>query len=447
MIGTVRDVNSRGQGVLVPDDGGKVYFVDGVLPGEMVRLAVISEKKGYGVGRLVELLEPSPHRVTPRCSWFGRCGGCQLQHGSYDVQLRIKENAVRSAMERLAGVQLESIVCEPSPSAWGYRNKASFPVQFRKGGRIGFFRVGSHELVPIDGCPVLMPHLDGLYRSFRSTLLPSLSGSFRAFYDERRNRGMLRHVVFRGNRAGQSMIMPVVTSLRDRVLRLRIEKGLRRVRTELSGVGSALWNINPRKGNRILGDETVPIWGDGLISEVVSGAMLQYDGTAFFQVNPDQVEALFRYAAHLAAELDGSVVELYAGVGALTSLLARQARSVLAVEEWLPAVERLSLNMEANGLDNVRALCGRAEDLLPQLTAERPQTVVLDPPRSGCASEVMDAVDESTALRLLYVSCNPATLARDVRIMMDKGWKLRQVRSFDLFPQTCHVETVCLMSR
>lgn len=442
LILRIRDINSTGQGVALSEDG-KVIFVDGALPGERVLVSMIQEKKSYGRARLVEIESPSDDRVTPKCPWFGSCGGCQIQHGSYGLQISLKEAMVKSAMERIGGVDVGEVTCVPSERIWEYRNKASFPVRAGKEGGIGFFRPNSHSIVPIDRCPVLKPEIDNIYSAIRRDLQEELS-SPGFFYNEKNNSGFLRHIVARSNENKELLLMLVVSIFNKNIMD-KVSSYLK------SKYGDRLlslsWNLNDKKGNRIIGEKTLSSWGENLISERLDYFSFRYDGTAFFQVNTLQAENLFEVASEWAASPEDKVVELYAGVGALTSYLSKNAKSVLAVEEWRPSVERLEENMSLNGIENVNSLCGKAEDLIKAMIEEKPKVVVVDPPRTGCAPEVLSSITESGASKLVYVSCNPATLARDTAILIKAGWKFSELRSFDLFPQTCHVETVARFTR
>nr|WP_321503693.1 23S rRNA (uracil(1939)-C(5))-methyltransferase RlmD [uncultured Dethiosulfovibrio sp.] len=442
LILKIRDINSTGQGVALSEEG-KVIFVDGALPGERVLVSMIQEKKNYGKARMIEIETPSDDRVTPKCPWFGSCGGCQIQHGSYGLQISLKEAMVKSTMGRIGGVDVGDVICVPSERRWGYRNKASFPVRSGKEGGIGFFRPNTHSVVPIDRCPILKPEIDGIYSAIRKDFQEELSSSG-FFYNEKNNSGFLRHIVARSNESNDLILMLVVSSFNKK----HIDKISNYLKFKYSHVLMSLsWNLNDKKSNRIIGDNTFSVWGKNLISERLGDFSFVYDGTAFFQVNTLQAENLFELASEWAASPEDRVVELYSGVGALTSYLSKNAKSVLAVEEWRPSVERLEENMFLNGIGNVNSLCGKAEELIKAMIKEKPKVVVVDPPRTGCAPEVLSAITESVASKLVYVSCNPATLARDTAILIKAGWNLSKLRSFDLFPQTCHVETVVLFIR
>ncbi|MDD4835958.1 MAG: 23S rRNA (uracil(1939)-C(5))-methyltransferase RlmD [Dethiosulfovibrio sp.] len=439
---TIRDLNSNGQGVALCDSG-KVIFVDKALPGEKVRVSIVQEKKNYGRAALLEIETPSVDRIQPKCQWYEACGGCQVQHASYSLQIAMKKNMVRSAMERIGGVEIKDFECVPSDREWGYRNKASFPVRWGRDGGIGFFRPESHSIVSIDNCPVLMTAINDFYSKFKDTVM---SGFFdRGFlYDEKRHSGLLRHIVMRSNEKNELLLMLVASEL-NRARMASLEKAMERdYRDQLL---SMAWNVNDKKGNRIIGDRMASVWGENIITERLGDFSLSYDGTAFFQVNTLQAEKLFTLAAQWADSPGGKLVELYSGVGALTSFLAKSAKSVLAIEEWGPSIDRLKENMSNNGIDNVRGICGRAEDLTRSVVEEKPDVIVVDPPRSGCLPEVLDSITESSASKTVYVSCNPATLARDTAFLIRSGWGLKDIKSFDLFPQTCHVETVACFTR
>ncbi len=444
---TIRDVNSRGQGVAV-SDSGKIVFVDGALPEEKVLAVIRQEKKNYSRGDVVDIEKASPDRARPECPWFGRCGGCQLQHANYDLQIKIKKNLVRESMKRIGNVSgIDEIECVASPEIWGYRNKASFPLRAEGHGKMGFFKQNTHAVVPIDRCPVLMPHIESFYISLREKFLPRLGGIPGAIYDETTGKGVFRHIVIRGNLNKEILLLAVLTSLKNKKILSEMNSILEEMKIENNLFVSSGWNLNDSKGNRIIGEKYMPLWGSGFLSESIDKMSFLYSGTAFFQVNSLQAERLFLYASELAECPEGRLVELYSGVGALTAFLAKKSRSVLAVEEWKPSVDMLNKNMELNCIDNVRGLCGRAEDLLKALVDEKPDVVVVDPPRTGCASEVLNALTCSSAKKIVYVSCNPSTLARDSAYLLNNGWKIHSIKSFDLFPQTCHVETVALLQR
>lgn len=432
----IERLSSDGSGIARTGRG--VVFVSGALPGEQVDAEVVQRRKDFALARTTAVVRPSPGRVVPRCPVFGQCGGCQLQHADYPLQLSLKAELVRDAMTRIGGFPpelLEALECVSSPLPWGYRNKASFPVQSLRGRIVtGFYRAGTHRLVPLKRCPVNAGPLDALY----GTVLRALASLPFSGYDERTHEGKLRHLVMRaGLNTGQTLLSFVVNG------RLAA-KGIKAlVAAGASGRPTTLTlNHNSKPGNVILGTHTEPLIGSGRIAERLDGWTLEFDTTSFFQVNTGQAERLFRYAAEQVRGTD--VLELYSGVGSLTCYLARGAR-VTAVEEWRSAVKMAERNMEANGLE-VRTLCARAEEAVGDLHGSY-GTVVVDPPRDGCDRAVLEAIHGFRVPRVVYVSCNPATLARDARILAGHGYRLASIRSFDMFPQTVHVETVAVLER
>ncbi|MCL2009550.1 MAG: 23S rRNA (uracil(1939)-C(5))-methyltransferase RlmD, partial [Synergistaceae bacterium] len=437
---TIEKISSDGRGIARTGDG--VVFTEGALPGEVVEAEVVQRKKDFAFARVRRVIQANPQRVEPACPAFGTCGGCQLQHASYALQLEIKAEVVRDALKRIGGldavIDLSGVQCSPSPRQWGYRNKASFPVRKIKGKPLmGFFRADSHWLVPVQSCPVSAAPLNELF----SIMQNELPGLRLDVYDEREHKGALRHVILRaGIHTGQTLASLVLNG-RLNAQNMKSIAGLCRPLKKLT---TLTINHNSRPGNVILGDRTEALKGDGLIGERLDGWLLSYDTSSFFQVNTEQAAALYRYARELArAGESADVLELYSGVGSLTCYLA-ETETLTAVEEWGRAVELMEKNLEDNGIHNVRVIKGKAEE------ADTPgpyDLVVLDPPRGGCERAVLDRIIEMGIGRVIYVSCNPATLARDAKILKEGGYMPKSARAFDMFPQTVHVETVMLMER
>ncbi|MDR1730921.1 MAG: 23S rRNA (uracil(1939)-C(5))-methyltransferase RlmD [Synergistaceae bacterium] len=439
----IEKMSSDGSGIARTEEG--VVFVPGALPEETVEAEVVVRKKDFAVARLVALKEAHPRRIAPACPVFESCGSCQLQHAEYGLQTELKAGLVRDALARIGGFDLREegfsgLECAPSPQIWGYRNKASFPVRKIRGKPVaGFYQAGSHRLVQLESCPVnaapLNRHFGVLQRE-----LPKLGMDA---WSDREMKGTLRHIVLRaGLHTGETLFSLVVGSRLDTAKMKKIAS----LSGILKNVTTLTLNHNLRPGNVILGERTEVLRGDGLISERLDGWTLRYDTESFFQVNTDQSIRLYRHVQGLAA---GKTLELYSGVGSMTCYLS-EVGFVTAVEEWRGAVGLMKKNLEDNGIGNVRALCGRAEDVMTDLTGEY-DSVVLDPPRSGCERRVLDKTGEFAPERIVYVSCNPSTLARDLKILTDGEKKtkytVKSIRAFDMFPQTVHVETVVLLER
>ena len=432
---------SDGAGISRTDRG--IIFVQNALPGEKVLAEVVSRKKDFMIADTVEVEQTNSGRVKPRCKYYGKCGGCQLQHADYDLQLTLKAGVVRDAMTRLGGFDaklFESLTCEPSPEFWGYRNKAAFPVQGLKGKIVtGFYRAGTHRLELIRQCPVNAKKLNEIY----GKILDNLDKNKYPFdgYDEREGTGKLRHIIARtGINTGESLLSFVING----------KMSAKSVKALVSLGNSArpdtlTINHNSKPGNVILGTYTENLIGSGLITEKLGKFRLAFDTTSFFQVNTGQAEKLFTYASD---QIDGAknILELYSGTGSLTCYLAEKVSRVTSVEEWRSAVKMASRNLQANNFSNVEALCGRSEEVIADLKGNY-DAVVLDPPRDGCERSVLEAINDFGVRKIVYVSCNPATLARDCKILEGKGYELVSVKAFDMFPQTAHVESVAVLLR
>lgn len=437
----VSALSSDGTGISRTDKG--IIFVQGGLPGEIVRAEIVSRKKDFMIADTLSVERPSPDRVIPKCKYYGKCGGCQLQHTSYDSQLRLKAELVRDAMIRIGGFERDKFAgleCEASPSSWGYRNKAAFPVQTLIGRIItGFYRAGTHRLELIRTCPVNAERINFMYTKILDSLDKNalqLTG-----YDERTNTGKLRHIITRtGINTGDSLISFVINGkLSAKGVKSLISLG------NASRPSTITMNHNSKPGNVILGTYTENITGSGLITERLGKYKFMFGTSSFFQVNTGQAEKLFAYASSQAGDAK-NILELYSGTGSLTCYLADKAKSITSIEEFRGAVHMAMKNLRSNGFDNVRTLCGRSEEVIADLK-DKYDCVVLDPPRDGCARPVIDAVNEFGVKKIVYVSCNPATLARDCKIFSSYGYNLVSIKSFDMFPQTAHVESVAVLLR
>ena len=444
----IETVNSRGQGIARFGGDRFVLFVPGALPGEVVRGRVAVLKKSYGVLQVESIEEAHEARITPACPWFGMCGGCAVQHASYELQLELKSSILDQALKRVGGISNVSPErCEASPAIWTYRNKASFPVAaMDNGAAIGFYREGTHNLVRVDQCPVLEPSLGELI----SPLTELLKETGVEVYDPRKGSGLLRHIVVRTRSgSGKAMIVAVLNTPPadrppDRIMPFL--HSLADMAGESEGI---VVNYNTSPGNTIFGGRSIPITGTGLISESIGPFSLSYGPTSFFQVNTRQAAELFRAASqHLDMAGSSKVLELYSGTGALTLYIARGRQRVVAVEEWPESTDFLRRNMEENGLRGLVDPVGMtAERAVKALSGKSFDAVVLDPPRKGCSMEVLSGLTKILPPLIIYTSCNPATLARDASFLCANGYRLREVRAFDMFPQTSHVECLSVFER
>ena len=432
----ITGLSSDGAGIARTSNG--VIFVNGALPGEIVTAEIILRKKDFSIGRLISIEKISENRVKPKCKYYGKCGGCQLQHVNYEGQLKLKADLVIDAMKRIGGFDDEcvnEIKCEPSPEKWGYRNKASFPVQGVNGKILtGFYKLRTHEIEFINNCPVNAPEINRLYKN----LLDEISGHGINLdgYNEKTNKGKLRHIILRtGINTAENLLSFVING---RLSQKNISSLIKLCANFTPD--TITLNFNSKPGNTILGIRSEAIYGNGIISEQLNNFKLLMDTSSFFQVNTNQAEKLFSYVQNLARDYK-NILELYSGVGSLTCYLAENS-NVTSIEEWRPAVNMAVKNFKLNNL-RVKALCGKAEDLINDISGNF-DAVVLDPPRDGCERGVLEFINRLGIKNVIYVSCNPATLARDLKILAAHGYKLASIKSFDMFPQTVHVETVAV---
>lgn len=429
---------SGGEGVARIE--GMAVFVKGALRGE--RVEVLIEHIGHNAawGHIAKLLEPSPQRVEPDCPYYGVCGGCQFRHMTYGEELEAKRRRVEDALRRIGGAELAVSVIHGSENTQRYRNKVQFPVS---AGAVGYYQGRTHRVVDIADC-LLQPEADTACRA-------AVKGWMERFaipaYDEKTGRGLVRHLFLRTNSAGE-ILCCLVANGRKLPHGEELAEALRQAAPRLAGV---VLSVNTKKTNVILGDAFYTLWGRDWLEECLCGHSFRLSVPSFFQVNREQTEVLYRRALDFAA-LTGSetVVELYCGIGTISLTLAERAKQVVGVEVVPQAVADARENARRNGLENkTRFECGDASGLAVRLEEEgvRPDVVVVDPPRKGLAPEVADAIIRMAPDRVVYVSCDPATLARDIKRFSSGGYIPLRAEAVDLFPRTAHVETVALLQR
>lgn len=437
----ITSLSSEGAGV--GRYGAMAVFVSGALPNETVRARAIKIAKSYAVAITIEIISPSPERVTPPCSVFGKCGGCTLQHLSYDSQCRVKRTIVVDALQRLGGVSGADEIVRPtipSTSEFSCRNKAAFPAcKTNAGVAFGFFAPRSHRVVPIDCCPLQAHGVN----SVMSAVKDWADAHKVPAYDESSNTGVLRHAICRTSTLDQLMAVIVTTG------ELPARDDLIERLSSLPGMTSIVHNINAQDTNVITGPRFEVIWGAPHLEEKLLDFTFRVSAESFLQVNPQQAEALYREALRMA-ELDGSerVVDAYCGIGTITLPLAAHSKSVTGVEIVERAIEDAHINASSNDVTNAEFVCAAAEEWLPEWSLNNGiDVLVLDPPRKGCDLALLDAASKAQPKRIVYVSCNPATLARDVKILREGGYELLEAQPVDMFPQTAHIETVALLKK
>ena len=435
---TLTDLLANGQGV--GRAGGVVIFVTGGLPQERVRVRISSVKANYAVGDLLEILVRSPERAEPFCSVFGICGGCQVQHLAYPAQLRWKRNMVANAFKRIAGVEVEVAETIGMIHPRHYRNKMSLVVQERPGGQfdVGFYQARSHEVVPIDSCPIVLPQLDGYVRNLVSIARSSAAGSVL--------RGV-RHVVAR---AGRALGHAVVSLTTERPAE-HLERAVTRLVAALPGLVGVQNSYEPASQNAVMGRKQRTIWGQAEMEETIDGIRFRVSAASFFQVNSEMVGQIFRFIAGGLTK-PRRVVDLYCGAGTFSIFFARLGCTVFGVEESPHAIEEARANARLNGVDGTTEFAvGRVEDTLHEprigLALQGAQIVFLDPPRKGVEPAALAALAAARVPNIWYLSCNPATLARDVGLLHVEGYEVGIVQPFDMFPQTGHVEVLCTLWR
>ena len=419
-------------------------FVPYTLPGEKAEVLIEEVKKSYAKGRALQILRKSADRIAPKCAIYDRCGGCQLQHLNYEAQLRIKRQQVIDAVTRIGkqpDVPVHATLGAEAP--WNYRNKMQFPVGRSKGKTIiGCFAQGSHDIIDTENCYIQKEFNNDIVNAMRE-IVDKLGIPV---YNEDRHTGILRHVIGRVGKNGECMVV-LVTAVKD----LQRSKDIvRMLRERLPKLVSVQQNVQTYRNNVIMGRDTKLLWGKPTILDSLGSLTFHISPRSFFQVNTDQAEVLYGKALEYA-NLTGreTVIDAYCGTGTITLFLAQKARRVYGIEIVKPAILDAEKNARDNHVKNAEFIVGDATVVMPRLYKQgiRADVVVVDPPRAGCTPTVLETFANMKPKRIVYVSCNPASLARDIAILDGLGYHAREVQPVDMFPNTSHVETVVLMSK
>lgn len=420
---------------------GCTMFVDGALPGERTRCSLYEKKSRYGKARVLELLSTSEHRVKPVCPLFGKCGGCQIMHLSYEEQLKAKRQRVVDALERIGKFKDFPVKeCKASPKSLHYRNKIQIPIiPSEQGLRFGLYSRNSHDLVDMQNCYIHCEEGEAVYQKIQEILKTSTLQAF----DYKSGIGEIRHLLIKTAVATQEVLVVLVSALEPTA---ELKRAAERIVSEIPSVKGVVHNFNPDRDNTVLGAVYTTLAGSDAIEEVLCGIRFKVSPASFFQVNPAQAELLYQaaIAASQVTELD-TVLDAYCGVGTMSLLFAKKATRVIGVEAVPEAIDDARYNAQKNGIANARFHAALAEEFIAK-SEEKVDIVVLNPPRKGCDPSLIEKVGTMSLKRIVYVSCDPATLARDLRLLAEKGWKLESVEPFDMFPQTAHVETVATLS-
>ena len=438
---TVTDYTSEGQGVAHID--GCAVFIPNSIAGEVYKVRIEVAKKNWAAGKIVEILEKSPHRCNRECPVAKLCGGCDFWHMDYEEETRLKAERVKNCLNRLGGESLEKVDILSAPTCYGYRNKAQYPVAAKKGrAYAGFFKAGTHDVVENNRCLILPTETDAV----KDAVMDYVNQFRIPAYDEISHTGLLRHIyVRRGAVSGQILVCLVVNGrsipkVHELVGRLK----------KIPGFTTLVLSVNTKKGNAVLGDEFITLHGPGYIEDTLCGLNFRLSPRSFYQVNHHQAQRLYE-AAISQAEItkNDTVLDLYCGVGTITLAMASAAGKVIGVEVIPQAVEDAMDNAARNGINNAEFFCGDAGQAALELerTGIKADVVVVDPPRKGLNADTIEALSRFAPRRIVYVSCDPATLARDVALLKERGYVLKNALAADLFPRCSHVESIVTLLR
>lgn len=437
----ITGLGSSGEGVGKAE--GFTVFVHGALPGEIVSVKLFQVKKSYASGKILNIIEPSAQRVKPECPYYENCGGCQLQHLSYEGQLAVKRQQVQDALERIGhikGCGVLPVLGMENP--WHYRNKMQFPVSKNEGKiQIGCYAAQTHNVIDIDNCIIQKQANNKIMQVVRSWMrefnIPA--------YDETTGKGVVRHVMGRvGVRSGEVMAV-IITACYDIP---HAGELVTMLKSEVDGLKSIIQNINKKRTNIIMGNKNRVLYGKGTIKDKLGNLKFNISPLSFFQVNSAQTEKLYATALDFAA-LQGSetVIDCYCGTGTISLYLAQKARKVYGIEIVEPAIKDANENAVANNITNAQFICGDAAVEMPALlnSGVEPDVVLLDPPRAGCDKKVLSAIVQVKPQKIVYVSCNPASLARDMAFLTENGYRAVKAQPVDMFGMCAHIETVALL--
>lgn len=445
-IVTIEKLSNLGYGIAKQD--GFVIFVEGACPGDKVRIRITKKNKNFANAKVVEILEPSPHRIKPICPMQKVCGACQLQFIDYDYQLELKKEIVTDTMRTIFGQEVEIKDVIPSPKTVEYRHKIQYPIsETRDSKRIlaGYYKPATHELVNIKYCPIQPAYCDEIIEFIRTAAQEvGISG-----YNEKKHSGDLRHVVIRTSAySGKSLITLVVNSTK---MFDKLKKLAEKIYNELENIAGVAVNFNSKKTNLILGDKTELVIGEGFVEEKLCDKVYKIAPETFFQVNPYTADNIFRFVKKYISENFESplILDAYAGITAFGIALSNIAKKVVSVEEVKASVELADKIIKENGIKNVELHnmdAGMFFEKELKTKGRKFDVTVLDPPRKGCTVESLDYALKLTTGKIVYVSCNPATLARDLKYLTSKGCKVEYIQPFDMFPHTYHIENVAIIS-
>lgn len=424
---------------------GMSVFVPFGAKGDRLSVKIVKIAKNYAFGKIVEILKPSEKRTEPSCKVFGKCGGCDIMHLAYDAQLEFKRERVVDCMRKIGKIETEVMPTIASENVFRYRNKVQLPIGMTEDGEpfAGFYASRSHRIVKNENCMLQSEQSRKVVEAF----LAWMKQNGISAYDEQSGKGLVRHIFIRQGETASGktelLAMPVINGKT-----LQAEKELTQSMQEV-GVTCLCFNTNTAKTNVVLGDKTTIVFGSGFVEDVLCENTFNISPESFYQVNRPQAEKLYNIALDIADISKNSVVyDLYCGAGTISLCAAKRAGMVYGIEIVPEAVENAKENAKRNNIENVEFMCGDVAQTVQKLKQRaKPDAVILDPPRKGCSTEMLELLEHLRAKKIVYISCNPATLARDMAFLCDKGYIAGKVTPVDLFPNTCHVECVVGLTR
>ncbi len=438
----IEDLGNRGEGI--GKINGFTIFVPGGIPGEIVRVKIRTLKENYGIGEIIEIIDLSKNRVEAKCELFGICGGCQIMHIDYNEQLEIKKRKVEKLLNARGIIDTKIRPTIGMKDPYEYRNKAQFPVGRENNKTImGCYKMGSHEIVDTDYCHIQAPISGKVFKVIKKYI-----DDFNIeVYDERKGKGLIRHVMTKVGFATGDVMVVLMTNGRE----IPYEKELiKMLKENIEGLKSIVQNINTRNTNVVLGDETVVLYGEDVIVDYIGDLKFNISSKSFYQANPLQTKILYEKVLEYANLKNNEVVfDIYCGIGTIGLFLAKKAKEVHGVEIVESAIENAKENAEINNIKNSEFHVGKAEEIVPRLYKDglRADLLVVDPPRKGCEESLLQTIVDMGPERLVYVSCNPSSLARDLEYLSKNNYKTIEVQPVDMFPQSIHIECVALIEK
>ncbi|MBQ6820715.1 MAG: 23S rRNA (uracil(1939)-C(5))-methyltransferase RlmD [Clostridium sp.] len=437
-------IGYEGEGIAKID--GYPIFIEGAILGEKVKALIVKVKKSYAYGKLIEVIEASDSRVEPNCKVYKRCGGCTVQHMNYNKQLDYKFERVKDCISKIGGLD-SSLVEYPMGMEYPerYRNKVQLPVGIVKGElSIGFYASRSHNIINLDTCLIQDEVADKVAKLTKEWMLKynissaSIDGVFN-------KNGIIRHIMIRKGFITNE-VMVVLVATREKVN--HIDKFIDLIKDNILGIKSIILNVNKENTNVILGQQCITLWGEEIITDYIDNFKFNISPLSFFQVNPVQTEKLYKKALEYAGLTGEEIVfDAYCGTGTITLFLSQKAKKVYGVEIIEPAIINARENARINNVDNAEFFVGKSEEIIPELIEKGvvPEVIVVDPPRKGCDIKLLESIEKVKPRKVVYVSCDPSTLARDLKILEEKGYKTEKVQPVDMFPHTSHIECCSLL--